>query len=152
MWLEITAFDGVSLSGTGASPARSMVAMSESAPVVSRVGYLENGAKFDADGTADSDVALGQVIARYQLLAYTGVTGMTGLNTQVVNFTGKRGHVGTLTGISRGSSGDTTYQCTARLVDVTEEDMTVVNVPGGTGKGYAYVTVTWEKKTEWAQV
>jgi len=151
MWLEITAFDGNTLSGTGAYPSRSMVSMTDKDEVVSRMGPMENGAKFDADGATDSDVMLGQVTARYRLAVRTGTLGLTGLNSQLAHFEGKRGHVGTLTGISR-SGTDTTYQCTARCVDVIPEEIRYEDVQGGKGAGRAFVVMIWEKKTAWAQV
>lgn len=150
-FLEITAFDGNSLSGTGASPSRSMVSMSDNDIVISRMGALENGAKFDADGTADSDVMLGTVTARYRMAVRTGTLGLTGLTGQLGHFTGKLGHVGTLTGISR-SGTDTTYQCSARCVQVIQEEIHYSDVSGGSGVGVAYVTVVWEKKSQWAAI
>jgi hypothetical protein len=152
MYLEITAFDGASLSGTGASPSRTMISMKETATVISRIGELENGAKFDADGAADSDTVLGQVTARYQLLVQSGITGMRGLNNQLTHFVSRRGHLGTLTGIARSDATDVTYQCTARCMDAIEEEITIDNAPGGGGAAYAYVTMVWDKKSEWQEV
>jgi hypothetical protein len=153
MWLEITAFDGNTLSGTGGSPTREMVAMSETAGVVSRIVYLDNGAKFDADGAADSDTVLGQVVARFRLAVSSGTLGLRGLNDQLTHYAGKRGHVGTLTGISRSTS-DVTYQCSARCIDVTEEEVSVEagSAPGGKYRAHSFVVMTWEKLSEWAQV
>jgi hypothetical protein len=54
-----------------------------------------------------------------------------------------------LTGIAE-SGADVTYTCTARCVDVTEEEMGITNAPGMDNRAYSFVTVTWEKLTEWA--
>lgn len=145
-FFEITAFDGVTI----VMSARKQVAMNETGVVVSRVGYLENGAKFDADGTADSDTSLGQVTARYQILDTT-TAGVTALNSAVRTLEALRGKHGTLTGVERASTDDS-YTCTARCIDVVTEEYTITSGPAMTaaGKPRAFVTLTWEKLTEWA--
>ena len=142
----ITAFDGSTLVTTG----RDMVAMSESAAVMSRVGMLEHGVKFDADGTADADVGLGLVTARYRVTSTAA--GMTSLNTGVAVLTALRGKHGTLTGVERMTSGDVTKTCTARCVDVIEEEYRLFSNPPMVAKykQRTYVVMGWEKLTEWA--
>lgn len=142
----ITAFDGTTLVTTG----RDMVEMNETAVVVSRVGYLENGVKFDADGTADGDVTLGQVTATYKIKSTAN--GMTSLNSGVAALAGLRNKHGTLTGVERMSPADVTKTCTARCVDVIQEAYRLRdNPPLVAGmRQKAYVTLVWEKLTEWA--
>lgn len=142
---EITVFAGTTL----ATNTRCMVSMQDTRPVVSRMGYLENGAKFDADGTETADKALGQVRARY--LCLPDNPGVVNLWSQVTVFVGLLGVAGTLTGVRAGSS-PTTLTCTARCVDVTVEEYSTDRQPTmtATNKLYAYVNVTWEKKSEWA--
>lgn len=140
-YYDITAFDSI----TFASYFVKMVDMSENAAVVSRIAYLENGAKFDADATTDSDVTLGQVVARFQALPTSA--GLANLNTAVAAMTGKRGHYGTLTGTQDAA----TKTCTARCVDVIEEDISIGGFPMVAAKKQrAFVTMVWEKLTEWA--
>ena len=142
--LDITAFDGMTIVASG----RSMVSMSETYPSYTRLGVLENGALFDADGTADADVSLGQVTVRYKITPTT--KGVTALNSGIAVLKGLRGKEGTLTGIERAAA-DTTYTCTARCIDVIQEDISVNNAPPMHKNYYqrAYVTVVWQKKTEW---
>lgn len=142
----ITAFAGTTI----VTSWRDMVAMSETAPVMSRVGYLENGVKFDADASADADVALGQVEARY--IVRSDTKGMTSFNTAVATLTGLRGKRGTLTGVERASGGDVSKTCTARCIDITEETYRVrTNPPMHSAfRQQTYITVTWEKLTQWA--
>jgi len=142
--LDITAFDGTTIVASG----RSMVSMSETYPAYTRMGVLENGAMFDADGAADADVVLGQVTARYKITPTT--KGATALNSGIAVLKGLRGKEGTLTGIERGAS-DVTFTCTARCIDVVQEDISVHNAPPMHKNYYqrAYVTVVWQKKTEW---
>lgn len=141
---EITAFAGTTLTSAN----RCMVAVQDSKPAYIRMGLLENGAKFDADGNSDADTTLGRVRARYLCLPTS--SGMRSLDGHVSVFEGIRGKVGTLTGVLTASS-STTRTCTARCVDVTTEEYVVGQQPAlaATNRLYAYVTVTWEKKSEW---
>lgn len=144
---DITAFAGTSLVTTN----RCMVSMQDTRPILNQMGYLENGAKFDAGGTADATLVLGQVRARYLCLPTGG--GVRALNGHVGVLEGLRGKAGTLTGVQYGTN-DLTLTCTARCVDVTtEEHVSGQNPPqNATNKQFAYVTVVWEKKTEWVAI
>lgn len=144
-YFVITAFDGTTLVTTG----RDMVAMNVTAPVISRVGYLENGVKFDADGAADSDVGLGQVTATYRLRSTAN--GMTTFNNGVAALTLLRGKVGTLTGVERMSPSDVVYTCTARCIDVIQEEYRLHNNPPmhASRRQSAQLTVVWEMLTGW---
>ena len=62
-YYDITAFAGTTI----VSETVKQVAMTDTKEAISRIVLLENGAKFDADGTADADLVLGQVTARYQI-------------------------------------------------------------------------------------
>lgn len=144
-YYDITVFDGTTIVNT----ARKQVGMVETAEVVVRMGVLENGAKYDADGTADADVTLGQVIARYQVVGAS--TGMTSLNADVSGLMALRGRHGTLTGVERAAS-PVTVTCTARCVEVSPEEYNVDNGPPATAdfRQRIFATVVWEKLTEWA--
>lgn len=122
--------------------------ISDTKPVVVRMGYLENGTKFDADGTADADKMLGQVRARFLIVPTSG--GVRALNGNINILEGLRGKSGTLSGLQEGAN-DLTLSCVARCVDVLTEEHIAGQQPvlNKTSKQFAFVTVTWEKKTEW---
>lgn len=142
---DITAFAGTSLVTTN----RCMVSMQDTRPVMNQMGFLENGAIFDAGGTADATRMLGQVRARY--LCVPSVAGVRALNGIINEYEGLRGKAGTLTGTQVGSP-DRVWQCTARCTEVvTEEHVSGQNpTQNATNKQFAYVTVVWQKKSEWA--
>ena len=97
--------------------------------VMSRIYTLSNGAIFDADGTSDADVSLGQVTVKYKLIS---TTGMTSVNTALSTLLSLRGKEGTLQGKSKAAS-DTTYTCTARCLSVEPLEMTVSDLSGTAG-------------------
>lgn len=119
------------------------------APVI-RIGLLDNGAKYDADGTADADLSLGSYSVRYQLIGSQG--GTTTLNTLMTDLEGLRGKHGTLKGYSYGSNGATTTKtCTARCANVIVETIDSSGVSMHyTSRNVVYVTMVWELLTYWA--
>ena len=146
MYLEITKFNTTNLSGASGV---TMIDMVDADEVVSRIYNLSNGAIFDADGSTDADIALGQVVATCRLVTATG--GLATLNTAVTNFKGLEGKSAVLQGILRGAS-DTTYQCTARCIGVEPMKMEYTDVRGKAGSVVARITMTWQKKSQWAAV
>lgn len=142
---DITAFAGTTI----VTAERVMDSMVESHVAVTRMGQLENGAIFDADGTADADTSLGTVTARYKLRPST--RGVTAVNTLIDGLKALQGKHGTLTGIERSAS-PVTKTCTARCLSVTQEEISTHNAPPMHAKYYqrVYVTIVWQKKTEWA--
>ncbi len=72
-------------------------------------------------------------------------------NTAVTNFKGLEGKSAVLQGILRGAS-DTTYQCTARCIGVEPMKMEYTDVRGKAGSVVARITMTWQKKSQWAAV
>ena len=141
----ITAFDGTTLE----SSSRRMVEMFESHTVVTRIGQLENGGIFDADGTADADTALGLVTARYVVTSTD--RGMTVFNSNLREFEALKGKNGTLTGVEKDSPDDS-YTCTARLINVIPQPYVVGNDPpmAANFRQRAYIVMVWQKLTEWA--
>lgn len=139
----------------GATPlsnaARKQVAMYETRDVITRIGILDNGAKFDADGTTTmADVALGKIIARFQVTSDT--TGLRTLNSNLRALELLAGFRATLTGTEQSDNGTTfSYTCTARCVKADTEDYNVGSGPPMvyTFKQRSFVTLTWEKLTEW---
>ena len=121
-------------------------------PVRGGVPYKvgEVGPELFIPWTDDADTSLGQVTARYQILDTT-TAGVTALNSAVRTLEALRGKHGTLTGVERASTDDS-YTCTARCIDVVTEEYTITSGPPMTaaGKPRAFVTLTWEKLTEWA--
>ncbi len=144
MILDVTKFISTDLITTG----RKQLSMVETSQVMSRIGIMENGVKFDADGASDADVALGQVIVRYQILPDTA--GMTAVNTHIAALKALEGKQGTLTGKERAAV-EKTYTCTARCRGAVQEEITVDSgIPmTATANILVYVTMTWEMKSAW---
>lgn len=141
-----TAFDGVTI----VSSTVKIVEIEETTRPIIRMGQLPNGAIFDADGSADADVGLGQVIATYSVTPAS--KGVVSLNTLVAALTGLEGKVGTLTGKAEAPGGALTKTCTARCISVVAQRMTVRENPP-LHANYIQrqlVTMTWQKKSEWS--
>lgn len=142
---ELTTFAGTTLSAA----TRHMMSFQDSTTVYARMGTLENGAIFDADGTAAADKVLGQVRARF--LCVPTLNGSTALATETGVFEGIMGVAGTLSGKQVGAS-TVTKTCTARCIEVSVEEYSLDGQAAliAGNKLYAYVNVVWQKKTEWA--
>lgn len=144
-YYDITAFAGTTI----VSETVKQVAMTDTKEAISRIVLLENGAKFDADGTADADLVLGQVTARYQIVP--AGNGMILLDTAVATLAGLLGKRGTLTGKQYGPSSTTTRTCTARCLSAVSEEVMLTDPPlSGSRRQRVMFTFVWEKLTEWA--
>jgi hypothetical protein len=144
-YYDITAFAGTTITGENVK----QVSMSDTKAAISRIQLLENGAKFDADSTADADLVLGQVAARYQIVPPGN--GMILLDGYVASLAGLLGKRGTLTGKQYGPSSTVTRTCTARCMSAVSEEVTVDDAPmSGTRRQRVMFTLEWEKLTEWA--
>lgn len=144
-YYDVTDFAGTTI----VSATVKQLAMSDTTRVISRIGYLENGTKFDADGTADADTTPGQVIARYQIIPATA--GMVALESVIAPLVALRGKRGTLTGKMYSPTVTTTRTCTARCIDAVKVEVNESGPPMlGTRRTRVELVMVWEKLTEWA--
>lgn len=142
-YYDITAFDGVTIASTNVK----QVSMVDTGEALTRVYVLENGAKFDADGTADADLALGRVLVQYQIVPTNN--GMLSLDGYVATLEGLRGKHGTLTGKQYGTT-TATKTCTARCFLAQSVEYTTADPPMSADRRQrAYFDLGWEKLTEW---
>lgn len=144
-YYDVTAFAGTTI----VTANRKQVSMVETDFPVTRLVTLENGAILDADGSADSDLQLGEVIVRYQIIP--DANGMLSLDSHVAALEAMRLKRGTLTGKQYGAS-TVTETCTARCMDVAPEPYAADSGPpmAAGNKQRVFVVVRWQKLTSWA--
>lgn len=138
----VTAFDGTTIVTTGVA----VVGTQDTNDIpLTRIGILENGAKFDADGTSDADLTYGAVTCRYQVFGASN--GNAALNSALATLEGLAGKYGTLTATVDAG----TKTCNARCTLVTTEEYSVVSDPpvGASRKMRAFVTIDWERFSAW---
>lgn len=147
MYLRIVSFNGTTITHAN----RRQLSYVDNTAVISRIGVLPNGVKYDADGTTTADTTLGKVTTRWSIVP--SGNGMDALIFHTNVFESLRGRRGTLVANSYAPEGTTTLTCTARCVDVTLEEYSVDNngLPLiAAARTRAWAVVTWEKLTDWS--
>lgn len=139
----VTAFNGTTIVGANVAIAN---VGGVHATVVSRIGILENGVKFDADGTNKANTTYGTAVCRYQVLPTS--PGNAALNTAIAALEALEGEWGVLTA----TVDATTKTCNGRCMYVTTEEYGVATDPpaGATRKMRAFVVIEWELFSNWA--
>jgi hypothetical protein len=138
----VTAFDGTTIVGANVDIVGTV---DTNSTVVARIGVLENGTKYDADGTDDADLTYGAVSCRYRV--FGAANGNASLNSGTAALEALQGKYGTLTA----TVDATTKTCNARCTRVITEEYTVDNDPpaGATRRMRAYVSMEWERFSNW---
>lgn len=107
---------------------------------------LADGRKFDADGTGDALVIPGAYTAVFCVLGATAEA----VGDSVDTITALLGDYGSLTAISRSSSSDTNWSCSARLKSIRK--VASSSLPFVRNRQYAqYLELTWSKITVWSE-
>jgi hypothetical protein len=138
---RVTAFDGVSITGANVEIVGSV---DTNNIVLRRIGILENGAKYDADGTDDADLTYGAITCRYQVLG--AANGNASLNSALATLEALAGKYGQLTAAVDAG----TKTCNGRCVNVTTEEYTLADTPmSASRKMRAFVSIEWERFSAW---
>lgn len=112
---------------------------------ISRIFTLSNGAKFDADGTADGDVILGNVRAVFRCTGTSHAAANT-LSLALQALLNKRG---TLLGKEFSASSWVAKSCTARCT--VARPVMRAGLPMATGELHQIeVEMVWERFTNWS--